>query len=224
MKTLNKGAAVGCIFYPPGWRMYCLGFVAGLIVVTPQLVAGQTDDATVSGVAAFFGFTVGVWLAISLSLFLFGAFAMYLEGLRNRVDGLRNRLERLNVLPMAATDKNVTARKPSSITKHLGTTTLYVFPGALTAGICNTIAGVLYAVVDLDYGPMFIAAVTGGVVAAGCLAALGIWCIVQEWRLKKVRNLSDLLAYGDVAWQTSLDLVVARMSKFLGYSTANPRA
>ena len=71
---------------------------------------------------------------------------------------------------------------------------------------------------------MFIAAVTGGVVAAGCLAALGIWCIVQEWRIKKVRNLSDLLAYGDVAWRTSLDLAVARISKFLGYLTANPRA
>ena len=224
MKTLNKGAAAGRIFYPPGWRMYCLGFGAGLVVATPGLVAGQTDDATISGVAAFFGFTVGVWLAISLSLFLFGTFAMYLDGLRNRVDGLRNRLERLDVLPMAATDKKAAGRKRSSITKHLGTTTLYVFPSALTAGLCNAIAGVLYAVGELDYGPMFIAAVTGGAVAAGCLAALGIWCIVQEWRLKKVDNLSDLLAYGDVAWRNSLDLVVARMSKFLGYLTANPRA
>ena len=88
MKTLNKGAAAGRIFYPPGWRMYCLGFGAGLVVATPGLVAGQTDDATISGVAAFFGFTVGVWLAISLSLFLFSAFAMYLE----RVAKSRGRL------------------------------------------------------------------------------------------------------------------------------------
>lgn len=217
MKTLNKITGSGRLFYPPGWRVYCLGFGMGLVVAAPRLALGQTDDATVSGVAAFFGFTVSLWLVVSLSLFLLAGFAMYL-------DGLRNRLDRLNVFPMAAMDRNLAGRKRSSITKYLGTIPLYLFPWALSSGAYSTLTGVLYTAGGVDYGPRFIVAVAGGAVAAGCLAAIGIWCIVQERRLKNIRSLSARLASGYVDRQHPIDLATARMSKFLGYLAASPRA
>ncbi len=60
MKATNGYAGPGSLFSPPGWRLYGLGFTAGLIFAVPQLAAGQTDVAAVVGVVAFFSFVVGL--------------------------------------------------------------------------------------------------------------------------------------------------------------------
>ena len=217
MKTTNSYTGPGSLFSPPGWPLYGLGFIAGLLAAVPQLMAGQTDEAAASGVAAFFSLTVGVWLSSELTLMLIKAFNRYQKRIKNRLDkGI--------VPPTIGMDRPTTAGssrwKWVALHPYMVAIPLYTFPIALAGGATSALTKLSYSIGGLDPGTWPIPIAAFGAIAACCLTSIGIWCIVQEIRLKNLARLADLPSGNYARRQNPVDLATIRVSRFLGYLTA----